>query len=137
MEEKILAKLDRIEAKVEKVEVKFEQMEDKFEQMEAKMEIKFDELKKELKTELKIELKSELSKELKKELKKEILDHMFVFEAEYGRKINILFEEIMCQNAKDRNIEEDLVTLERRVDKNSAFVMSHENQLATLNRAKL
>lgn len=103
MEEKILAKLDRIEVKVE--------------QMEAKMEIKFD--------------------ELKKELKKEILDHMFVFEAEYGRKINILFEEIMCQNAKDRNIEGDLVTLERRVDKNSAFIMSHENQLATLNRAKL
>lgn len=115
-----------------------------------------DELKTELKSELKTELKTELGdelgqrfsqeltkqmnelrKSLSEELRKEVLDRMFVFEENYGRSINIMFEEIMCKNKKDRNMEKDIIVLERRVDKNSAFIMSHENRIATLEEAKI
>lgn len=89
-----------------------------------------------LKKELSQELFPKLKKDLGQDLKKEILDHMFWFEETYGRKINIMFEEIMSKQQKDRQTEENIVILEKRVDKNSAFVFDHENRIATLEKAK-
>ena len=103
---------------------------------ELKQELKT-ELKEELTQELKTELAKELKTELSKELKKEILDHMFLFEENYGRKINIMYEEIMSKLKKDRNTEENVTILERRVDKNSAFVFNHENRITTLENSKI
>lgn len=48
-----------------------------------------------------------------------------------------MFEEIMSKNQKDRNMEKDVIVLERRVDKNSAFIISHENRIVTLEEAKI
>jgi len=98
------------------------------------------ELTRELKTELTTvldkeivpKMKTELKTELSEEVKKEILDHMFWFEENYGRKINIMFEELMSKLKKDRNAEENVLILEKRVDKNSAFVFNHENRITTL-----
>ena len=69
MEEKILDALEKL-------------LDKKFYQFEQKIERK---------------LKQE-RQEMRQEIKQEILDHMFVFEEEYGRKINIMFEELTAQN---------------------------------------
>lgn len=121
----------------EKLRAEFKQ-ENKKLRVELRSEFKQEniKLKNELKNELKIELKDELKFELGEELKKQLLDNMFVFEENYGRKINIMFEELMSKNQKDRVLEEDFLILEKRVDKNSAFVSNHEKRIATLEEAK-
>ena len=124
MDEKILAKLDEMNQKFDQ---KFDEMEHKFDELRNEMDEKF--------TNMKTELSSQI--------KKEVLDQMFVFETEYGRKINIMYEELTGKIQKDRNLQEDIAILEKRVDKNTAFVFSHENlmkaherRIATLEKAQ-
>ena len=128
MEEKILAKLVSMEKR-------FDCMEEKIDSMDNK----FDELKNELREEFKQEnqkMEKRLEDRLIERMKQEVLDQMFVFEAEYGRNINIMFEEIMVRNEKRNALEKNFNSLDRRGNKNSAFIFSHENRITTLEKAQ-
>lgn len=92
----------------------------------AKLDEKFHEMKEELKT--------ELSNTIREEVRSEVSAQMFVFEEEYGRKINIMYEELTGKIHKERNLQEDIAIMERRIDKNSDFVFHHEKRITTLER---
>jgi len=150
MEEKILAKLDSMQNQMNEMKQKMDEMDQKFER-------KFDEVNQDVKglkqevSEIKEDvggLKQEVS-EIKKnvdglekkvnEIKEDVevvTDQMFVLEHDYGRKINIMFEELMARNERTEGLETNLMALQRRVDKNSAFIINYENQNTTLEGAK-
>lgn len=154
MEEKILAKLetmenrfDSMEKKIDKMDIKFDELREEFKQENAKLKDELrnefkqenaklkDELRNEFKQES-VKLKNKLRNELKSDMKEEILAQMFVFETEYGRNINIMYEEIMARNEKRNALEKNLNSLEIRVNRNSAFVFNHESRIATLEKTK-
>ena len=81
-------------------------------------------------------LEKRLEDRLIERMKQEVLAQMFVFESDYGRKINIMYEELMARNEKTEALEKSIIALERRVDKNSAFIFHYESQNATLEKTK-
>jgi len=80
---------------------------------------------------------SGIKKEVK-EIKEDVgnlTDQMFAMEEDYGRKINIMFEELMAKNERTEGTERNLMALQRRVDKNSAFIINYENQNTTFQKS--
>ena len=143
MEEKILAKLDAMEKRFDSMEKKIDGMDNKFDELKNELREEFKQENAKLKEELRSEFQQEnqklekrLEERLIERMKQEVLDQMFAFEAEYGRNINIMFEEIMARNEKRNALEKNFNSLERRVNKNSAFIFSHENRITTLEKAK-
>ena len=144
MEEKILAKLDsmqnqimhemnqKIDAMDQKFEKKFDKMDKRLDKVETRldgMDERFDKIETEIDT---------LNQEIY-EIKEDVqvaLDQMFVLENDYGRKINIMYEELMARNERTEGLEKNLMALQRRVDKNSAFIFQYENQNTTLEKTK-
>lgn len=139
MEEKILAKLDAMEKRFDSMEKKIDGMDNKFDELKNELREEFKQENAKLKEELRNEFKQEntkLQERLIEKVKQEVLDQMFVFEAEYGRNINIMFEEIMARNEKRNALEKNFNSLDRRVNKNSAFIFSHESRITTLEKAQ-
>ena len=129
MEEKILKEMSKLfDQKFTEMDQKFDQkfvkMEEKFDQKFIEMDQKFDRKFKEMKTEIKEEISDQISAQ------------MFVFETEYGRKINIMFEELMAKNENERDLQNQILQILRRVDKNSAFIFNHENRVTALEKSK-
>ena len=71
MEEKLLEALNKINHRLDKMDGRLDEMSEKMIGIEGRVA---------------------------QEIRQQILDHMFVFETEYGRKINIAFEEITAKN---------------------------------------
>ena len=154
MEQKILEKLDKMDAKIDRIEARVDGMEAKFDELRVEIKEEIAKSEEKLRAEFKQEsasLKEELRSEYKREnqkmekrledrlierMKQEVLDYMFVFESDYGRKINIMYEELMARNEKTEALEKSIIALERRVDKNSAFIFHYESQNATLEKTK-
>lgn len=111
------------------------EMNKRFDAMDQKIDDFKQEIKEEL-NELEERLEQKLEKKLEQKLNEKIASYMLVFEEEYGRKINIMFEELTAKNQKDRIIEENMLVLEKRVDKNSDFVFNHEKRITTLEKAR-
>lgn len=111
MEEKILAKLDSMQNQMNKMEQKI-----------SKMDEEIGDIKKEIS-----EIKEDVGN---------LIDQIFVAEEDYGRKINIMYEELTARNERTEGIEKNLSALQRRVDKNSAFIFSHEKRVTTLEKTK-
>ncbi len=144
MEEKILAKLDRIEAKFDEVDFKFQHMERKMmienEKLKAELEQRLEEmLEEKLDKILDEKLEEKLNKkleEMKQELKQEILNHMFIFEQEYGRKLTIAFEELMSRSNRERIQDESIEDLKRMSGMYTAYAYNHEDRIHKLEIAK-
>lgn len=150
MEKKILEKLEKMDSKIDRIETRIDEMETKFDELRVEIKEEIAGLEEKLRTEfkqeiarleekLRIEFKQEnanLQENVTRKIKEEVLDYMFVFESDYGRKINIMYEELMARNEKTKALEKSMIALERRVDKNSAFIFRYENQNATLEKTK-
>lgn len=138
----ILQKLDKIDTKIDRMETRMDGMQNQINQVDQKIEdlrIEFKQENVKLKEELRVEFKQEnekLEERLIEKMKQEVLNQMFVFESEYGRNINIMFEEIMARNEKRNALEKNFNSLDRRVNKNSAFIFNHESRITTLEKAK-
>ena len=133
----ILQKLDKIDRKIDRMEMRIDGMQNQINQVDQKIEdlsIEFKQENEKLKEELRAEFKQE--NRLIERMKQEVLAQMFVFESDYGRKINIMYEELMARNEKTEALEKSIIALERRVDKNSAFIFHYESQNATLEKTK-
>ena len=147
MEEKILEALNKINERLDKTDEGFDQIKKEmlgfneklcdFDKMREKI-LSLDEIKEKLRDfdEMKEKLVG-IEGRIAQEIRQQILDHMFVFETEYGRKINIAYEEITARNQKENIQNEMIQNLERRTDMNSAFVHSHEERITVLEKAKI
>lgn len=110
MEEKLLEALNKINHRLDKMDGRLDEMSEKMIGIEGRVA---------------------------QEIRQQILDHMFVFETEYGRKINIAFEEITAKNHRELIQDETIKNLERRTDMNSAFVHSHEERITVLEKTQI
>ena len=111
MEEKILNALAEMNQKFDK---KFAEMDEKFEkkfaEMDQKFEKKFD------------------------EMAQKILDRQFVFEDEYGRKIDAIFEYVEFHQKNNLQRFDRISNLEDRVEKNELQILDHEKRISALER---
>lgn len=115
--DKIDERLDRTDERLDKIDGRLDKMDERFNETDEKI--------------LGIEGR------IAQEIRQQILDHMFVFETEYGRKINIAYEEITAKNHKEAIQDENIKILERRTDMNSAFVHSHEERITVLEKTQI
>ena len=115
---------------------RFDAMDQKIDDFKLEMKNELNELEERLEKRLEKKMEEKLEQKLEHKLNEIISSYMFVFEAEYGRKINIMFEELTAKNQKERIAEENMLVLEKRIDKNSTFVFNHEKRITTLEKAK-
>ena len=130
MEEKILAKLDSMQNQI------MHEMNQKMNDLKESILGEVNGIKQEVNG-IKQKVNS-LQKEFI-ELKEDVQvvsDQMVVLENDYGRKINIMYEELTARNERTEALEKNWSSTQKRVDKNSAFIFSHENRIATLEKAK-
>lgn len=129
MEEKILAKLDSMQDQIMHEIDGIKEDVNGIKQKVAGIEGEIDDVKQKVDTLQKqfIELKEDVQV---------VSDQMFVLENDYGRKINIMYEELTARNERTEALEKNWMSTQKRVDKNSAFIFSHEGRIATLEKAK-
>lgn len=130
MEEKILEALNKINERLDRMDQRLDQMGERFDKTDQRFDQMGERFEKSNQKILGIEGR------IAQEIRQQILDHMFVFETEYGRKMNIAYEEIIARNQKEGIQNEMIQNLERRTDMNSAFVHSHEERIAVLEKAQ-
>lgn len=87
-------------------------------------------------TKLKEELSETLKSELGDEIEQKILNHMFVFEQEYGRKLTIAFETLVGENVKEVKQNERLDNLDNLSTLHSAYIYNHEDRIDNLEHVK-
>ncbi len=95
---------------------------------------KFDSMTSNFKIELN-QLKTEFDKKLQ-ELRDEILDRQFVFEEEYGTKIDAILDAVTLELDKNLEKSEKIRTLDRRMDRAEAHIFNHEKKFARLEPKK-
>lgn len=105
MEEKIL---DAIDKKFNEINEKFDQ---KLQAMDQKFDQKFNEIHQEL---------------------TQIRNRQFLFEQEYGTKIDAIFDAVSLELDKNKEKSEKIRKLEKRVDRNEVQIFSHEKRISRL-----
>ena len=128
MNEKFERKFEEMESKFEK---KFEEMESKFdkkfEEMESKFDKKFEEMDNKLERKFE-ELKAE-NRELREEIR-EIREQQFVFEHEYGKKIDAIFDAVTMELDKNLEKSKKIRKLEERTDRSEIILFDHEKRIS-------
>lgn len=135
MEEKILATLMEMNEKFEK---KFEQMDQKMDGLKQELNQNMNEFKGELNQDMN-NFKGELylrMDNLKQELHKEILDQHFLFESEYGTKIDAIFDSVSLELDKNLEKSQKIRRLSERMDRNEVTVFGHEKRISSLELKK-
>ncbi len=116
MEEKILDAIDKKFNEInEKFDQKFELMEQRFDQKFEEMDQKFDQKFNEIHQEL-----------------TQIRNRQFLFEQEYGTKIDAIFDAVSLELDKNKEKSEKIRKLEKRVDRNEVQIFSHEKRISRL-----
>ena len=105
----ILEKLENLEQEMNK---RFAQQQDYIDEQLEKQQIEFD--------------------EKLNQYQKNLTDKMFLFEQEYGNKIDAIFDAVILE--KDKNIEksEKIRKLDKRVESNEAKIFGHERRISVL-----
>lgn len=143
MEEKILAKLESLENNIDKkLDQKLNKLKNELrEELKEEFNQKFEQLGTELEEKLSnkfeqrnIELEERLTSKLEQRLEKKILDHMFVFEDEYGKKLTVAFEDLTCRHATEETNSEQIANLEKRCELNTAYIYGHEDRIKRLEK---
>ena len=106
-------------------------MENKILDMLIEMNQKLDEFKEEVKQE-NAKLRQEMN-----DLAKEILDKQFVFEDEYGKKIDAIFEFVDFHQKNNLKRFDRISDLENRVGIEEKTSLNHEKRILVLERKKL
>ncbi len=63
---------------------------------------------------------------------KEILDQQFLFESEYGRKIDVIFDSVSLEMDKNLEKSEKIRKLDQRVERNEVNIFGLEKRVSTL-----
>ena len=133
MEEKILFALaemnQRFEKRFDVMDQKIDRLrEDLSQELEKKLEQK---LEKKLEQKLEQKLDEKLEQKLS-QFKKEILDQLFIFEQEYGAKIDAILDSVSME--MDKNIEksEKIRNLGKRMDRAEVTIFNHEKRISSI-----
>lgn len=70
------------------------------------------------------------------DLSKEILDRQFVFESEYGTKIDAIYDYVQFHQNTNLKRFDWITDLEKRVDEIEVHNFNHEKRISTLERKK-
>ena len=118
MDEKVLEVLFQINQRLDKIDQRLDGVDNRLDRVDQR----FDE------TDQKIE---DLHEEMNQNAK-EILDRQFLFETEYGRKIDAIFDSVSLE--MDKNLEKSakIRKLDQRVDRNEVNIFSLEKRVSTL-----
>lgn len=120
MEEKILAKLEQLDAKMDNMKEEFRQENDKIRQ-----EFKQDNDK----------LREELHEEMN-DFRKEMLDKMFLFEQDYGAKIDAIFDVAIMQKDIIQTVYKNQEELKIRVDNLDIKLLALDQRVFKLEHPK-
>ncbi len=80
-------------------------------------------------------LEEKLMQEMHKQMEameKRILDRQFVFETEYGSKIDAIFEAVTLELDKNIDKSQKIGKLEGRMDRSEVTIFNHEKRISTL-----
>ena len=121
-EQRMNEKFREIDEKFEQVVIELENNAEKIEQVERVLNEKIDRVEKTLKGEM-------------KQLERTILDRQFLFETEYGKKIDMIYDAVVLE--LDNNLEksEKIRKLDARMDKSEIKVFDHEKRISILERS--
>ena len=108
--EKLESRMDKLESRMDKLESRMDNLESRMDNLESRMD------------------------KLEQDIHKEIIDRMFVFEEEYGRRLSIAYENINSRSQKEKNNEENIANLYKMLEFNSVYKDFHETRLSDLER---
>lgn len=115
MEEILLTMQNQMNKKFDEIDQKFKSIDKRFEIIDKKFEAidkRFDDL------ELKID-----------NMRQEILDRQFLFEQEYGAKIDIILDAVKMQLDQNSVKSEKIRELDNRIDKVELNIFNHESRI--------
>ncbi len=117
-------RFDEIDNKFEAIDNKFGEDDSKFASIDDKFDVvnqKIEDVKEELRTEMKQEMNN---------MEKRILDQLFLFEQEYGTKIDAIFDAVTLE--LDKNLEKSVKIrkLDGRIDRCEATLFNHEKRIS-------
>lgn len=104
-------------------------------EMNQKFDKKFDEMHKEMHKEID-NLRQEVNQNMN-HLAQKILDRQFVFEDEYGRKIDAIFEYVEFHQKNNLQRFDRISNLEDRVETTELQILDHEKRISALERKKV
>ena len=114
-------KFEKLESRMDKLESRMDNLESRMDNLESRMD------------KLEQDLTNRMDK-LEQDIHKEIIDRMFVFEEEYGRRLSIAYENINSRSQKEKNNEENIANLYKMLEFNSVYKDFHETRLSDLER---
>ena len=120
-EQRMNEKFREIDEKFEQVVIELENNAEKIEQVERVLNEKIDRVEKTLKGEM-------------KQLERTILDRQFLFETEYGKKIDMIYDAVVLELDKNLEKSEKIRKLDARMDKSEIKVFDHEKRISVLER---
>lgn len=121
-EQRMNEKFREIDEKFEQVVIELENNAEKIEQVERALNEKIDRVEKTLKGEM-------------KQLERTILDRQFLFETEYGKKIDMIYDAVVLELDKNLEKSEKIRKLDARMDKSEIKVFDHEKRISILERS--
>lgn len=121
-EQRMNEKFREIDEKFEQVVIELENNAEKIEQVERVLNEKIDRVEKTLKGEM-------------KQLERTILDRQFLFETEYGKKIDMIYDAVVLELDKNLEKSEKIRKLDARMDKSEIKVFDHEKRISILERS--
>jgi len=122
--DEINKKFDKIDEKFDKIDEKFDKIDEKFYSLDKKIDDTKDYLEEKIDS-----IQNNLDI-----FKKEILDSQFLFEQEYGSKIDIILDAVKLE--ADKNIEKSdkIRELDARADRTDVHLLHHEDRLHHLEK---
>ena len=117
-------RFDEIDNKFEAIDNKFGEDDSKFASIDDKFDVVNQKIE-DVKEELRIEMKQEMNN-----MEKRILDQLFLFEQEYGTKIDAIFDAVTLE--LDKNLEKSVKIrkLDGRMDRCEATLFNHEKRIS-------
>ena len=115
---------------------KFREIDEKFEQVVIELENnaeKIDRVERELKAEM-AQVKEELKGDMK-QLERIILDKQFLFETEYGKKIDMMYDAVLLELDKNKEKSEKIHKFDARMERSEIKVFNHEKRIWVLERS--
>ncbi len=108
-----------MEEKLTAILFQMNQMNQRFEHFEQKINQKFNDFEQKINQKI-------------SDSEKRILDQQFLFENEYGIKIDAIFDAVTLELDKNLEKSQKIGKLEGRMDRNEVAVFNHEKRISTL-----
>lgn len=130
-----------MEEKLTAILFQMNQMNQRFEHFEQKINQKFNDFEQKINQEFndfeqKVEQKfNDFEQKINQKIsdsEKRILDQQFLFENEYGIKIDAIFDAVTLELDKNLEKSQKIGKLEGRMDRNEVAVFNHERRISTL-----